>query len=384
MKKSIASKILLAVLVLALLVSVLPMAAFAAEGDSYVLEASTLTAFSKTKADGETEVAGTDGYFTLHWSTGSKVDSSKKTFEDDYYSEQRINFGGKTQWGDYGVKNGLEFTTESPVDVKIWWVQAGGKDGKANRANIIFDKDGNVVAQDNGAEKGNGEIVVSTISLDKAGNYFLGTNEGGCNYLFKIEVIEKAGEASAPDQMAWVKVTDASTLKAGDKLILVSTDGLNVATAMNGKSYLNVAEVTDWNALPADVAELTLGGSEGAWTLANAEGGLLAIKSDSNAKMDWENSNNTWTITIDAEGIATIQTTNADLVKCQIRWNKSSPRFGNYGTDSSCTLPMLYRWEAVATNPTPPTGDATPIFFLGAMAVIAMGGILVLRKQKTW
>ncbi|MBP3824739.1 MAG: hypothetical protein ILA11_03320, partial [Butyrivibrio sp.] len=50
-------------------------------GGTYVFESSALTAFAAgAKADGETETAGTEGYFTLIYSAKSKVDSSSKTW----------------------------------------------------------------------------------------------------------------------------------------------------------------------------------------------------------------------------------------------------------------------------------------------------------------
>ena len=95
--------------------------ALSADG-KYVLETSSLTAFKEgAKTDGAEETAGTDNYFTLIYSTKTKVDPSKKTFDDGYASAQRVNFGGAASTG----KNAIKFTTTGAATVKIWWAQGG-------------------------------------------------------------------------------------------------------------------------------------------------------------------------------------------------------------------------------------------------------------------
>ncbi len=375
MKKSIASKILLAILVLAMLMSVLPLAAMAAAGDSYVLEASALTAFAAgAKTDGATEVAGTDGYFTLHWSEKTKVDGSKKDFADGYHSEQRINFGGTTQWlkDEDGnktgkVKNAVEFTTEGPAEVKLWWVQAGGKDGKANRANIVFDKDGKVVAQDNGADKGNGEIVVSTISLEKAGQYFLGTNEGGCNYLFKIQVTEKAATAEPQGP------------KNGDKILIKSVSENKYVTSEEYNYNDKKIELV----LNADVAKamtLTLKITDGVVTFVTNDGKYLFCDGNDVKLVAEEGEYTKFTLE---------QTTGGYFIKSSaIAYNKAQylEVYKGYltcygmGTDTSI---YTFALETVAAE-NPDSGDATPVILLAVVAMMAMGAMLVLRKQKSW
>ena len=133
------------------------------------------------KADGETEVVGTDGFFTVHYSANTKVDSSKKNFDDGYSATQRLNFGGKTVIGGT-IKNALEFTTDGPVTVTIWWV----KNGDSARPVEILDASGNVVASDPG-ECASNTLCITTLEITEAGTYYLGglTNN---NYYFKVQV----------------------------------------------------------------------------------------------------------------------------------------------------------------------------------------------------
>ena len=154
-----------------------------AEPVIYVFDATAdLAACAKgDKADGEIETTGTDGFFTVHYSKNTKVDGSNKTFEDGYSATQRLNFGGKTVIGST-IKNALEFTTDGPVTITIWWV----KNGDSARPVEILDANGNVVASDPG-EGASNSLWITTLEITEAGTYYLGglTNN---NYYFKVQV----------------------------------------------------------------------------------------------------------------------------------------------------------------------------------------------------
>ena len=95
--RHLAKRLLVCVLVLAMLLSTMSVMALAAEptaapadaaGNVHVLEASALTAFAAgDKKDGDSETVGE--YFTLLYSSKTKVDSSSKEWEDGYVSGQR-------------------------------------------------------------------------------------------------------------------------------------------------------------------------------------------------------------------------------------------------------------------------------------------------------
>ena len=190
--KHLAKRTLSFVLVLTMLLSAVAVTALAADDvliapnpnaapNKHVLEANTLTAFADGKKDGDTEVV--EDYFTILYSSKSKVDSSKRTWEDAYASSQRINFGGKATT----EKNAVKFTTSGPATVKIWWVQAGDD----NREYAILNAAGEVVVKTSGTYT-KGEPYMSTLELTEAGTYFLG-GETNNNYLFKLEVTETVG-----------------------------------------------------------------------------------------------------------------------------------------------------------------------------------------------
>ena len=151
-------------------------------GGTFVLESKDLTAFDKgAKADGDSEKAGTDNYFTVIYSKSSSVGSSSKTWEDGYESAQRINLGGVVTT----EKNSIAFTTGAAATVKVWWAE-GGDD---SRQIAILGSDGSVVATTEGDRVKN-SAYLSELSLEEAGTYYLGGNPNN-NYIFKVEVTEE-------------------------------------------------------------------------------------------------------------------------------------------------------------------------------------------------
>ncbi|MBQ9589804.1 MAG: hypothetical protein IJR29_06440 [Butyrivibrio sp.] len=156
-----------------------------AANTEFTVESSELTAFSAgAKADGESEKAGTDNYFTLLYSVKSKIDSSSKTWDDGYTSSQRINFGGAAST----EKNAIKFTTSaSDATVKVWWAC-----GDAGRQMAILDANGDKVLVSSEAATKNSPYI-STFKLADAGTYYLGGATGN-NYIFKVEVTDGAKE----------------------------------------------------------------------------------------------------------------------------------------------------------------------------------------------
>ena len=155
------------------------------------------------------------------------------------------------------------------------------------------------------------------------------------------------GGGETPETKTWKLVTSASTLKAGDKLAIVSTSKGKIASATISDRVMGQISVSIANnsfvSLPSGAAELTLGGSSGSWTLTNASGkklGATAVK-----KVAWDSGTMTWTITIADNGDATIQNTTSSYGR--FLYNVSSPRFTTYTSNATATmlLPQIYRYE---------------------------------------
>ena len=139
-------------------------------------------------------------------------------------------------------------------------------------------------------------------------------------------------------------VTDASALKAGDQIILAaSANGKTYAAGnLSGKLFTSIeTDPTD----PAENVEIfTLGGEAGKWTLTTSGGKQIYTK-QAKALNDAANGTGTWTIDIDASGLATVAST--DTACGRILYNVNSPRFMNYtsATNVSMLLPSIYRLE---------------------------------------
>ena len=139
-------------------------------------------------------------------------------------------------------------------------------------------------------------------------------------------------------------ITDASTLKAGDQIILAaSASGKTYAAgSLSGKFFTSIeTDPTD----PADTVEIfTLGGEAGKWTLTASDGKQI-YTADAKALNNTGKGTGTWTIAIDDSGLATVAST--DSACGRILYNVKSPRFLNYtsATNVSMLLPSIYRLE---------------------------------------
>lgn len=166
--------------------------------------------------------------------------------------------------------------------------------------------------------------------------------EGGNNVAVKLTHKKKVSESAA-----WTLVTDASTLKVGDKIVIATNAKGFVASSTISSSLLtNVAatfsdDKATITTLPDDAGIFTLGGEKDKWTLTcnDKKLGATAVK-----KMAWDSGTTTWTISI-AGNDATIQSTTSTYGR--ILYNVSSPRFTTYtsNTNDSMLLPQIYRYE---------------------------------------
>lgn len=184
----------------------------------------------------------------------------------------------------------------------------------------------------------------------------------------------EAKVANAAEPGTYQLVTDASTLKAGDKLLLGADDtkkGDFVAGNISSQYMASIsATIENGNIAnaPTNAVVLTLGGSSGAWTFTNSSGKLLGATNVK--KVAWGSGTTKWSISIATNGDATIQ--NGTSTYGRFLYNVGSPRFTTYtsGTQSDMVLPKLYALVA-DTEEEPSTSytatfDATPAKFVNS------------------
>ena len=179
----------------------------AGDAEQYVLDAADLAQFTNgAKKDGEEQSAGTDDYFTILWSSKSKVDGSKKSFEDGTAFTQRINLGGKLDVTNN--KNGVSFKTTGAAEVKVYWVEGGGD----NRQMALLTGSGTVVAKTEETLAKNATCI-SVLKVTEAGTYYLGGLENN-NYIFKVIVTETTGSTEKPARADWSTVENPEIISA--------------------------------------------------------------------------------------------------------------------------------------------------------------------------
>ncbi len=163
-----------------------------------------------------------------------------------------------------------------------------------------------------------------------------------CTYAEGATTCSKCN-AEKPAKPTFEIVTDASTLKVGDQLILVSGTKGKVAGDLSGDYLSDLDATVANNATEGNdlMLVLVLGGESGAWTLANADGKLLGATVVK--KLAWDKGTTTWNITIDSDGNVTIQSTTQSLGR--FLHNSGSNRFTTYASEpnSGMLLPQIYR-----------------------------------------
>lgn len=191
------------------------------------------------------------------------------------------------------------------------------------------------------------DYTTHTISEVKATDTTLevvAEDDGSKTYKFvvgtgDITITITFGEAGATK--TWKLVTDVTTLKAGDQIVLANVANNAIAGDVSGKYMLKVdytfTSGTEITELPVDAVILTLGGNEGSWTLANSSGQQLCASGEKN--VNWNGTAKTWTIQIDTNGDATLISSTASYGK--LCYNADAPRFTTYKNVQ--LLPQIFK-----------------------------------------
>lgn len=217
----------------------------------------------------------------------------------------------------------------------------------------------------------------TTITASFAGNDYY--NPGSASYTLTVQ-----GPTTATNR--YELVTDASTLAAGDSILIVYGTGSYrriMATTTNKDNYREAGEFVfnDDNTITpsANDAIVVLSGQEGAWTFYVANGNETGYLSASSSS-----SNNMKTVqTVDKNAQATISISSGSAtIKFQgsytrdlLKYNTSSPRFSCYQSKSTGTqYPQIYRQvkQEISSGDVNKDGDVS-IADVTALVNILMG-----------
>ncbi len=247
------------------------------------------------------------GYFTMWYSAKAKVDTSSKSWSDlnntpgddgKIPSINRINFGGKMSVTSDKAENAIEFTTENPASVTIWWAaNYAGTDGASKFRNIAIQKKddsgkGTTVTQTNiGTFTEKNAPYKSTLRLSEAGTYYLGSLVGG-NYIFKVEVAESEtavarkewGEVGNPAITVALKTTTTTDTEGNE---VTETDNTTVVVKVtnavledNGGDVLAVTMTKDGETEPLESKKDAVSRTEYAYEFKPTETGKYQFKAE--------------------------------------------------------------------------------------------------------
>lgn len=159
----------------------------------------------------------------------------------------------------------------------------------------------------------------------------------------------------------WILVTDASTLQAGDKVIIVARDydrAMGTTQNTNNRNAIEITKNTANNTctITDNVQQLTLqqGKSTGTFAFYTGNGYLYAASSSDNyLRTESTLSNNSsWKVSIASDGTATI-VAQGTYTNNHIRYNQDSHLFSSYPSSSTGTrMTCIYKYADVELTPT--------------------------------
>ena len=285
-------------------------------------------------------------YFGIIANNALYLDSIEITYE-------KIDTSPSIQLIGNTIINGKEDTTDNTsLKVKV-------KNIDSPVFSFTYEEDGNTGITSNYISVSAGtptdKVYPLIINLNNEGTSIVHLDVSGQTASFTVTVLEVAYvSANLPAQ--YRLVTDASTLTAGDKILIADNHTNNdYDRVMNGtltSGYFGVSNVTFTgagitNANVSDGLVLTLGGSSGAWTLQKENGDYVTANSSKNFVVS--NTSGTWTIDI-SNGNATITYSNSSYG--YILHNVNSSRYKPYTSDPnvSMRLPQIYRYISGEQN----------------------------------
>ncbi len=160
----------------------------------------------------------------------------------------------------------------------------------------------------------------------------------------------------------WTKVTDASTLKAGDEIVIVASDynyALSTTQNSNNRAQTEVTKNGDNVTFGGDVQILTLESGKTAGTFAlNTGNGYLYAASSSKNYLRTETTlsdNSSWTISI-SDGAATV-TAQGTNTRNLMQYNNSSSIFSCYASATQKAI-SIYKYTTGGETPDVPVVEA--------------------------
>ena len=294
---------------------------------NYAFEASTINnkvnGVQVTVTDNEIAYTTDLGAISVTLTNVSGTNYTIKLPDGKYLSySTSTNCGSQTGTYNFSITigaDGLAHIVPSTGTTRELWMNSSKQYGMYATSNSGYYTPSlyKLVGDPNGNQGSTGGETTTHVCNDKCQTCTLCTTSCGedacskkCPYNGTHPSIPGGGEDNNPKTPKWVFVEDASTLQAGDKIVLVvDTTTRIIAGAISGTAFTEVTSGFKFSSdgktietLPDSALILILGGKSGAWTLANSTDTtkLLGQSSvSSNNKLQWGGSNTTWKIEVD-------------------------------------------------------------------------------------
>lgn len=151
--------------------------------------------------------------------------------------------------------------------------------------------------------------------------------------------VNLTGKAVQALEGTWILITDASSLKAGDEIIIASKDenyALSMTQNGNNRGQVEITKTDNTITATTEAQVLTLqtGTKEGTLALSTGDGYLYAASTSKNYLRTETtlSDNSSWKVTIAADGTATL-IAQGENTKNTLYYNKSSKIFSCYDTE---------------------------------------------------
>lgn len=261
-------------------------------------------------------------------------------------------------------KDGFDLSTEDLKEIKITFDK--GTAPKASDIKLWF----NVLPT---------EYTSMKLEVETAGHKLTLSNKKQGSYaaanLYKVVKKISSEQWVAKKTVGWELVTDASSLKEGDDIVLASNTNDALAGDKSGDYLQKVTatfpeDVSFMEDIPDGALVLTLGVDNDSWIFQNEDGDKLG--STGAKKLAWQSGttsdkfSSSWTISINEDNAASIEVSTYG----KILYNVNSPRFLNYTSNATnaMVLPQIYRYVGpkITVNQTSKTwaSDATDAFVI--------------------
>lgn len=159
-----------------------------------------------------------------------------------------------------------------------------------------------------------------------------------CTTQLEHNYVNGACDVCGDKLVGYVLVTDASTLKVGDRIIIVNKDktfALSTTQSTNNRAKVAIEFDGDVAVPSEDVQIITLqaGNKSGTFAFNVGNGYLYAASSDSNYLRTEEklSDNSSWAITITSQGVATVKAQGTNT-RNWLRYNSTNGIFSCYGS----------------------------------------------------